>query len=272
MAIDIDEAFVKQYESEVHVAYQRMGSKFRNTVRQKNNVKGTSTTFQKVGKGEAGQKSRHGNVPVMSIDHSPVECTLADWYAADYIDKLDELKVNHDERQVVVNAGAYALGRRTDTIITDVLATATNESVSAGGLTLAKATGMREFFDNNDVPDDGQRYCAVAPRSWSNLLALPEFSNADYVPSDELPYSGGMTAKRWQGFLWWGFSGLPIASTIRQNFAYHSSAVGHASGSDVRSEINYIPEKVAHLATNYMSQGGVLIDNNGVYRIRTTET
>lgn len=273
MAIDIDDAFVKQYESEVHTAYQRMGSKFRNTVRQKNNVKGTSTTFQKVGKGEAGQKSRHGNVPIMSIDHTPVECTLSDWYAADYIDKLDELKINHDERQVAVNAGAYALGRRTDTMIVDAMATATNaNATTAGGLTLAKATTMREFFDNNDVPDDGQRYCAVSPRSWTSLLAEASFSEADYVGTDDLPYVGGMTAKRWQGFMWWGFSGLPISSTIRQNFAYHSTAVGHASGADVRSEINYIPEKVAHLATNYMSQGAVLIDNNGVYRIQTTET
>jgi hypothetical protein len=271
MAIDIDEAFVRQYESEVHTAYQRMGSKFRNTVRQKNNVKGKSTTFQKVGKGEAAQKSRHGNVPVMSIDHTPVECILSDWYAADYVDKLDELKVNHDERQVVVNAGAYALGRKTDTLIIDAMETATNQSASAGGMTLAKTVEMREFFDNNDVPDDGGRYCAVSPKSWTNLLSLSEFSNADYVSSDELPYQGGMTAKRWQGFLWWGFSGLPIASNVRHNYAYHTSAIGHASGSDVRSEINYIPEKVAHLITNYMSQGAVLIDNNGVYRIRTTE-
>lgn len=273
MAIDIDDAFVKQYESEVHTAYQRMGSKFRNTVRQKNNVKGESTTFQKVGKGEAGQKSRHGNVPIMSIDHTPVECSLADYYAADYIDKLDELKINHDERSVVVNAGAYALGRKTDSLILDAMAAGTNASSTAvGSITLAKANEMREFFDEGDVPDDGERYVAVSPASWTGLLALDEFSNADYVPSDELPYAGGMTAKKWMGFLWWGFSGLPISGSTRSNFAWHRSAVGHASGADVRSEINYVPEKVAHLATNYMSQGAVLIDNNGVFEIQTTES
>ncbi len=85
MAMDISDAFVKQFESEVHMAYQRMGSKLRNTVRNKNNVKGTSTTFQKVGKGSAGTKSRHGNVPVMSIDHTPVEASPdvnGDWATA----------------------------------------------------------------------------------------------------------------------------------------------------------------------------------------------
>jgi hypothetical protein len=50
MSVSIDQAFVKQFESEVHQAYQRMGSKLRNTIRTKNGIKGSSTTFQKVGK------------------------------------------------------------------------------------------------------------------------------------------------------------------------------------------------------------------------------
>ena len=38
----IDVAFTKQFESEVHLAYQRMGSKLLNTVRRKTNVVGRS--------------------------------------------------------------------------------------------------------------------------------------------------------------------------------------------------------------------------------------
>lgn len=272
MAIDVDDAFIKQYESEVHAAYQRMGTKMRSTVRVKNSVTGESTTFQKVGKGEAGQKSRHGNVPIMSIDHTPVECTLADYYAADYIDKLDELKLNIDERGVVTNAGAYALGRKTDSLITTVMDTFTNATTATGGVTLAKVNEVREAFDEGDVPDDGDRYAVVAPKSWTDLLSLSEFSDADYVGSDDLPYKGGMTAKRWQSFLWFGFSGLPASGSVRSNFCYHRSAVGHAVGADVSSEINYVAEKVAHLATNYMSQGSVLIDDNGGYNLKTTES
>jgi len=33
MAVTIDQAFIKQFESEVHMAYQRQGSKLLNTVR-----------------------------------------------------------------------------------------------------------------------------------------------------------------------------------------------------------------------------------------------
>jgi Phage capsid protein len=49
LSTSIDQAFVKQFEEEVHQAYQRMGSKLRNTVRVKNGVRGSSTVFQTVG-------------------------------------------------------------------------------------------------------------------------------------------------------------------------------------------------------------------------------
>jgi hypothetical protein len=47
LSTSIDQAFIKQFEEEVHQAYQRMGSKLRNTVRVKNSVRGSSTVFQK---------------------------------------------------------------------------------------------------------------------------------------------------------------------------------------------------------------------------------
>lgn len=270
MALDISDAFVKQFESEVHMAYQRMGSKLRNTVRTKNNVKGTSTTFQKVGKGTAGTKSRHGNVPVMSIDHAPVECTLADYYAADYIDKLDELKVNHDERAVVANSSAGALGRKTDDLIITALDSTSNTASEAGttGLNQTKINTAFEYFGNNDVPDDGERYFVVSPGGWTDLLGITAFASSDYVGSDDLPYQGGMVARRWMGFMWFTHSGLPVASNIRKNFAYHRTALGHASGAEVSTELNYVAEKVAHLSTSYMSQGSCLIDTTGVYEVQ----
>ena len=123
MSTSINQAFIKQFEEEVHQAYQRMGSKLRNTVRMKNSVQGSSTVFQKVGKGSASTKARHGKVPVMNVDHTPVECQLQDYYAGDWVDQRDELKINIDERQVLAIAGAFALGRKTDELIINSLGT-----------------------------------------------------------------------------------------------------------------------------------------------------
>jgi hypothetical protein len=247
-----------------------MGSKLKPMVRNVNGVKGNTVQFQKVAKGSASTKARHAEVVAMNSVHSNVTATLSDFYAADYVDKLDELKVNIDERNIVAQNAAYALGRKTDEIITDTFdagatTLANNSAGTTTGMNLDKAQNVFEIFGNNDVPDDGQRYWVVGPKQWSDLLDIDQFSRAEYIGEADLPYKGGMTAKRWLSFMWMGFSGLPTSgSTDRHTMAFHKSSLGMGVGSDVRTEVNYIPEKVAHLTTSYMSMGAVLIDGDGV--------
>mgnify|MGYP003133472169 FL=1 len=274
MATQISNAFIKQFESEVHMAYQRMGSKLKNTVRQTNNVQGNQARFQKVGTGVASTKSRHGEVPTMEITHSTVDVTLSDFYAADMVDKLDELKTNIDERQVLAQSAASALGRKVDQLIIDVLDAGSNSNNVAHGsaaLTLAKALTVYEAFGEADVPDDGQRYFVVSPAGWADLLQIDQFSRAEYVGEADLPYAGGMTAKRWLGFLWFTHSGLSVSGTTRDCHAYHSTAVGMASAQDITTEMNYLPEKVSNLITSYFSAGAVMIDNEGAIECQITE-
>jgi hypothetical protein len=269
MATSITNAFITQFEAEVHMAYQRMGSKLKNLTRTVNGVNGNTVKFQKVAKGSANTKARHAEVVAMDLAHSNVSATLTDYYAADYVDKLDELKVNIDERQVVANSAAYALGRKTDSVITSVMENATalanNSSGTGTGMNLGKAQAMMELFNTNDVPDDQQRYWVVGPKQWSDLINLDQFSRVEYVGESELPYAGGMTAKRWLGFLWFVHSGLETSgSTDRHTVAFHKSSIGMGIGSDVKTEVNYIPEKVSHLITSMLSLGGTLIDSDGI--------
>ena len=274
MSTSISTAFIKQFEAEVHMAYQRMGSKLANTVRQTKNVKGSQARFQKVGKGAAVTKNRHSEVPTMDIAHTTVDVTLADFYASDYVDTLDEMKTNIDERQVLAQSAAAALGRKTDQLILDVLDAGTNSNNIVHGsaaLTLAKSLAIYEAFGDADIPDDGQRYFVVSPAGWADLLAIDQFSNADYVGDAQLPFAGGMTAKRWLGFMWFTHSGLTKASTTRNTHAYHKSAIGLATGADIKTEVNYIPEKVAHLTTSYMSMQAVAIDPLGFMQVEITE-
>ncbi len=277
MSTSIDRAFVKHFQAEVHEAYQRLGSKLRPTVRSKSGVKGASTVFQRVGKGVAGTKARHGAVPVMNLDHSPVECFLADYYAGDWIDKLDELKVNHDERAVIANAGAYALGRKTDELIIAALDQATREATGTDpgltdgdGLTREKILLAFEMLGQADVPDDGERYAVIGWKQWSDLLRIPEFANADYVGADELPWRGTQ-AKRWLGTLWIPHSGLTRTGNVRFCYWYHRTAVGHAVGAEVQTDITWHGERAAWFVNNMMSQGAVLIDAEGVVRLRCRE-
>lgn len=277
MSQSIDNAFIRQYEAEVHQAYQQTGSKFRGTVRLKSNIVGESTTFQKVGKGSASQKTRHGKIPVMNIAHSTVTATLQDWYAGDYVDKLDELKINFDERQVQVNAGAYALGRKIDSLII----TAASSGLGAGsqvavtygggtsvkGLTFSKILRAIEILNSNDVPDDGQRFCGVGAHQWAELMTFDEFTNADYI-GQNLPYLQGTQPKRWMNVIWFMSTQLSVASGYRKCLMYHRSALGLAEGmAGVWTDITWQGDYAAWFVNNAISAGSARIDAEGIVEI-----
>jgi len=265
MANTIDVAFIKQFETEVHMAYQRMGSKLRNTVRT-TNVTGSTARFQVIGKGTASTKSRNGNVTPMELAHTNVEVTMADFYASEYMDKLDELKININERQAVAQSAAAALGRKTDEIlITAMDAGANATQIGATGSAVSKADllSLFETLGNADVPEDGQRYLAMSPSGFADLFNINEFASSDYVGPQNLPFAGGMTMKEFLGFKI--FSTSAVAGG--KNFSYHTSSVGLGVNADVQTEVNYIAEKVSHLATSMMSMGAVVIDSDGIYEV-----
>ena len=265
MANTIDVAFIKQFETDVHLAYQRMGSKLRNTVRT-TNTSASVSRFQKIGTGSASTKARNGNVTPMELTHTTVEATMADFYAAEYIDKLDELKININERQAVAESAASALGRKTDEILIaamDAGANSTQIADVSGALAKADLLTLFETFGAADIPEDGNRYLAMSPAGFADLFNINEFASSDYVGPQQLPFAGGMTMKEFLGFKI--FSTSAVAGG--KNFAYHSRAVGLGVNSDVKTEVNYVPEKVAHLATSMMSMGAVVIDDNGVYEV-----
>ena len=271
MSTSVVNAYSVQYGHEVHAAYQRMGTKLRNTVRVRNNVKGAITVFQKVGKGTASTKARHGKVPVMNVDHSSVECQLYDFYAGDWLDKLDDLKIEHDERSVLTNAGAYALGRKTDELIITELDKSTNYAMDGTtALTKDKVLEAFEMLGDADVPDDGERYAIVGWKQWSDLMQIEEFSNSLYLGADELPWKGTQ-AKKWLGTLWMPHSGLTKSAGIRYCYWYHKTAIGHACGADVKTEITYQGDRAAWFINNFMSQGSILVDADGVVSMRCLE-
>ncbi|MDJ0934004.1 MAG: phage capsid protein [Kiloniellales bacterium] len=273
MSTSIDLSFVKQFEREVHEAYQRRGSLLRGTVRTKNNVRGASTTFQKVGKGAATTKARHGQITPMNASHDPIECQLADFYAGDWVDKLDELKTNHDEREVVANAGAWGLGRKTDELVlTAAGATTSFVGDFTGAMTRTLFLESVEALNGADVPNDGGRFGLLSPRQWSVAMTINEFASADFVGKD-LPFVKAAGSRTWLGVNWIMHTGLTgVGSNQTRCLLYHRTAIGHAVGADVMTDITWHGDRAAHFVNNMMSQGACLIDPEGVVEIRVNDT
>ncbi|KAB1441650.1 phage capsid protein [Pseudodesulfovibrio senegalensis] len=268
MSMFIEESFVTQYCTDVHLAYQQRGSKLRNTVRLKTGIKGSKCVFQKNGKGTAGKKTRHGNVPLMNLDHSTVSCTLEDWYAAEYIDRLDEVRTNTDERLVAANAGAWALGRKVDELVITRMGKGSNVvAEDATGLTKGKILAGFGMLNGADVPDDGNRFAVVGPHQWNELLNIEEFKSADYA-GDRYAWLKGTESRCWLGITWMFHTGLPLDGGARRCFMYHKNAVGLAEAQEVKAYMDWVPEKAAHLVDHLLCAGACLIDPDGVVEIR----
>ena len=264
MANTISTAFIAQYNAEVKLAYQR-GALLRATVRTAS-AEGSTYVFQKIGTGAATDKGRNGNVVPMNPTHATATATLVDKYAPEYIDNLDTLKENIDERSAMVTTAVMALQRYADSQIVAVLdANASTSTGSAStGFTMTKvAAGLFTQLYGSDVPDDGQVTGAIGWKSYGEMIQLQQFSSQDYV--SDYPMLRGSGATKWLNVLWVPTSGLNTAgTTYRRNYIYHKTAIGHAIGQEVKTEVNYIPEKVAWLINAYLSMGAVEIDSAGI--------
>lgn len=282
MSTSIDQAFIRQYEAKVHLVFQRTGSYLKNTVRYRPDVVGSSTTFQKIGTGIATTKARHGTVTPMNQVHTNHEATLVDFYAGDWVDKLDEAKTNIDERDAIATSGAFALGRKVDSQIDTLLAAANTKNVSitvtSSGTVRAGLLQMAANLYELNVPNDGQVYGALSAVMWSRAMAITDFSSSDFIGSTGLPFTEGVPTggrfKDWMGIKWIMHSGLTGSGTATANsYVWHKSSIGYAAGKHagnvagraaVAADITWHGDRVSHFVNHMMSGGGVQIDGNGI--------
>ncbi len=293
MATSIDQAFITSFEAKVHEVFQRQGSYLKDAVRIKDNVVGSTASFQKVGKGIATTKSRHGTITPMNQEHTAPSTNLQDFYAGDWVDKLDEAKTNINERDVIASGGAQALGRKLDDQITTILDTTSQAAVT---ITTAAATSRAILADilewaeaawDNDVPNDGQVYAVVTPRLWSQMMTFDQFQRAEYVGSDGMEYRNGPSIGRakwkdWMGIMWKMQTGLPGAGTASgKAWIWHKMACGYAIAKSagnvagraaVAADITWHGDRAAHFVNNMMSGNAVMIDDTGVIEANFDDT
>ena len=291
MSTSIDTSFITSYEAKVHEVFQRQGSYLKDAVRVKDNVVGSTAVFQKIGKGTATTKARHGTITPMNQTHTAPSVTLADFYAGDWVDKLDEAKVNINERDALASGGAMALGRKVDDQITTALDATTQTvitlTVTSKAAILASAIEFAEAAWDNDVPNDGQVYAVVTARYWSQLMTIDQFQRAEYVSAEGMslmkgPMVGKGKWKDWMGIKWKMQTGLPGAGTATAKcFIWHKMAIGYAvaqaagniAGQEaVAADITWHGDRAAHFVNHMMSGNALLIDDTGVIEGNLNDT
>lgn len=274
----ISPVFATLFDSEVKQAYQGM-SQLRGTVRTKTGVVGSSVKFNKLGKGVAAIRIPGTDVTPMNLVYAPVTATLVDWNASEYSDIFNQAKVNFNDRQELAQAIAAAMGRRFDqTIIDAMVAASAPETVTEDiggtdtGLNIAKLVAAKKALDANNVPP-GDRHILMHANQLADLLGTTQVTSADYNSVKAL-VRGELDT--YLGFQFHTIGdrdegGLAVVSNERPVFAWHKSAVGLAIGIDIRTTIDWVPEKRSWLVSADFSAGAVAIDEEGLVEISAYE-
>lgn len=280
MSATLSTAFIAQFDAEVKQAYQGAAKLF-GTVRTKTGVVGSTHRFPKLGKGLAQPRIPQTDVVPMNVQHSNATATLEDWNAPEYTDMFNQAKVNFDERKELKQAIASAMGRRMDQLLIDAAdagASATQVATSVGGadtgLNVDKLRRAKRLLDAAGVPATERTFVHSAI-GLEQLLGETSATSADFNSVKAL-VNGEMNT-----FLGFTFvliedrdeGGLSVAAgDVRKNFAYHKAALGLAIGIDMKTEINYVPEKTSWLTNGAFSAGAVGIDDAGIIEVLTDET
>ena len=276
MSINLSTVAVTEFDSMVKHAYQGMGL-LKNAVTVRNSVVGDTYKFRTMGKGTANQKATSAEVVAMNIAHGFKVATLGNWNAPEYTDIFDAQEVNFDEKQELANTIAGALGRRCDQLVIDALdaATPTAAAIAAGGtnLTMAKVIQAQVALRDQGVPNS-ELFAVIDAKGLGGLLTDEKATSGDYqaikaLVSGEIDTLAGfkfiVVETRSEG-------GLTVATDIVDSYFFQRPAVGLAIGIDMKTSIDYIPERTSWLCNGMLKAGAVVRDEGGMVKVQYDRT
>ncbi len=245
MTVNAPTWFPTQYANRAMHIYQNKGNRLRPTVTQATRIEGAEkAVFWLAGKSKAVKKTRNQrNVP-SNAERKKFEVPLATWTAFDTVEEYDLDRMTVDEKEIVYQSGAMALGRATDIEIYDVMKAAKPAAdagldFSAGAFSAANALTLCAALQNDKVPWDGQVFCGLPSLQWNQFLANKVVNSADQVK--DLPFTKATDTRFWNGVNWFlqveedpeDFYRVPAANK-QDLMIWHKSALGWGNHTDLR--------------------------------------
>lgn len=204
MSETIDQAYVSQFTSDFITLAQQKKSRLRMAV-MNGTQQGEKKFYERVGSAEAQKKlSRHGDTPLMDIEHSRRMVTLEDYEWGKLLDKEDSEKILIDPTNAYTQGAAMAMGRAIDDEIIIALTgnaysgkngdtavplpasqkiLAANDSAPATPTKLNVDTlvHIKEVLWTNEVEDEEEElYILVNARQLRAMLRQTEVNSSDY--------------------------------------------------------------------------------------------
>ncbi len=276
MSINLSAVAVTEFDSMVKHAYANAGL-LKNAVTLRNNVVGDTYKFRRMGKGLANQKASSADVTPMNVGHEFKTATLANWNAPEFTDIFDAQDVNFDEKLELASTIAGALGRRCDQLVIDAMDACTplTTAVAAGGtnLTIAKVNDAQVELRDQGVPNT-ELFAVIEAGGLGGLLGDEKATSSDYQAVKALVSGEINTLVGFQFIILEtrAEGGLTEASNIVDSWFFQRPSVGLAVGIDMKTEINYVPEKTSWLTNGMLKAGSVVRDEGGLVKVQYDKT
>lgn len=271
------------YADDVKLAYQGAGY-LRDTVTVKSGVQSQSYFFRRFGATVAYQHTTSDLITPADAQHNKVQATLTNWRVGDYTDLFDQAESTVDERAMLAQTDAKAIGRREDQLIIDALDAATGiagtvDEDLGGTNSLLNADKLRRAKRHllERQVSDTTHTMLVNAAGMEGALAETEVTSADYQTMKAL-VDGSINNKSAFGFTFKVIEnraegGLPFGSaSIRLGFAYDRAAVGLATAVEPKGMVDWIPERASWLSQTLYKAGAVVIDPLGVVEVQSFES
>jgi hypothetical protein len=258
-----------EFDSMVKHAYATKGL-LKPAVTVRNNVVGDTYKFRNMGKGLANQTSTSDLVTPMDVSFDFAIATLQNWNAPEYTDIFDQAEVNFDEKQELADTIAGALGRRCDQLVIDAMDAASPTTITHGSaaLSMAKVVEAQVSLRAQGVPNSNL-FAAINAKGLGGLLDDSKATSSDFqtvkaLVTGDINSLAGFTFvvldDRSEG-------GLTVTSNTVDSYFFHRDAVGLAIGIDMKTSVDYVPERTSFLCNGMLKAGSVVRDVSGLIKV-----
>lgn len=236
---------VTQYANRAMHIYQNKGNRLRPMVTAATRIsEAEKAVFWLAGKTIAKKVTRNQRNTPGNAARKKFEVPLATWRAFDTVEEYDIDRMSVDEKEIVYQSGAMALGRATDIEVYTVMKAAktvfdTGLDFSSGPFSAASALTLCSALQDDKVPWDGQVFCGLPSLEWNQFLGNKVVNSADHVKN--LPFTEATDTRFWNGVNWFlqveedaeDLYRVP-ASNKRELMIWHKSALGWGNHTDLQ--------------------------------------
>lgn len=271
-------AAVTLFESELQVDFQKREARLAGLVRRRDFTAADKLRFPLYGKaGDPQPKLVHGKLPVTNPKHAYKELTVEKEYLGTYIENLELLETNIDERTAARNALLFSFARRRDTVIFTAMDETTRViDATTGGLDQADFELLFQYFGEQEIPES-ERYFSTSHGTFLQALDIAQFAKQDYLPESMLPFGQGswQMGKDHMSFRTFYMTGHLMTGTDVKNFAWHRSKIGYGLVQDLVIKPSWENENDAWFFNASINHGACLLPQadsgvvEGVVRVLT---